>query len=101
MVFSSILLFCIWFFPIFVAKIRNHNNFIPIMLVTLILGFTGIGYIVGLIWAFSFNTEKGKRQKIKNPVLLLIFTILVICLLMLSSIYTNTIFTEIQTIKYL
>jgi hypothetical protein len=75
------------------------------MLVTLILGFTGMGYIVALIWAFSFNTEKGKRQKIKNPVLLLIFTILVIFLIVFSSIYsrknTNIIFTEIQTIKYL
>lgn len=95
-VFYAIIFMMIWFFPSFVAKVRNHNNFIPIFLVNLLLSFTLIGYIVSLIWAFSDNTENGKRQKIKNPTLLLIFGSIVILSTILSSFYVNTIVIDMQ-----
>ena len=85
----------ILFFPSFVAGIRNHNNFTPILLVNVILSFTIIGYIVALIWCFSDNIKKGKH-KIKNPTLLLIFTGLIVSNILLSSLYWGEMETEIQ-----
>lgn len=95
-VLYAIVFMAIWFFPSFVAKVRNHNNFIPIFLVNLLLSFTLIGYIIALIWAFSDNTEKGKKQKIKNSMLLLTFGSIVIVSIVLSSFYVDTILIDTQ-----
>ena len=46
------------FLPTGIALIRQHNNFMPILLVNLLLGFTGIGWIVALIWSFTDNTRE-------------------------------------------
>ena len=89
-VFVAILLF-----PSFVAGVRNHNNFTPILLVNLILSFTIIGYIIALIWSFSDNIKKRKRE-IKNPTLLLIFTGLILSNILLSGFYWGEMETEIQ-----
>ena len=44
--------------PTGVALIRRHKNFIPIFLVNLLLGITGIGWIVALIWSFTSNVKE-------------------------------------------
>jgi hypothetical protein len=49
-----------YFVPSFVAYQRNHRNAGPIFLTTLFFGWTGIGWIVALIWAFSDNTRELK-----------------------------------------
>jgi hypothetical protein len=41
--------------PIIVAACRKHRNLAPIALVTLLLGWTCIGWLVALIWAFTDN----------------------------------------------
>jgi cyanate permease len=48
-IFAAIIL--VWFMPWFVARSRNHHNALPIFLVTLFLGWTGIGWLAALIWA--------------------------------------------------
>lgn len=51
------------FLPVLVAAVRGHNNGIPILLVTLFLGWTGIGWFVALIWAFTGNTRSAERRR--------------------------------------
>ena len=46
------------FLPSGVALMRRHNNFIPIVLVNVLLGITGVGWIVALIWSFTSNVKE-------------------------------------------
>ncbi len=46
--------------PTGVALIRRHNNFIPILLVNVILGITGIGWVIALIWSFTSNVKENR-----------------------------------------
>lgn len=43
----------IYFLPSIVAYNRNHNQYNPILLLNLFLGWTVIGWIAALIWAVS------------------------------------------------
>jgi hypothetical protein len=52
--------FFIYFLPAFVAG-RNHKRSDSIFLLNLLLGWTFIGWVVALIWAFARDDEK------KNP----------------------------------
>ncbi len=49
--------------PTGVALIRRHNNFIPILLVNVLLGVTGLGWIVALIWSFTANVKENRSIK--------------------------------------
>jgi len=49
--------------PTGVALIRQHNNFMPILLVNVLLGITGIGWIVALIWSFTSNVKDKRSAK--------------------------------------
>jgi hypothetical protein len=48
--------------PIIIGINRKHSNLTPIILVTLFLGWTGIGWLVALIWAFTDNTISKERR---------------------------------------
>lgn len=41
----------IFFLPTIIAIMRHHRNSLAIFLVNLLLGWTGIGWIVALIWS--------------------------------------------------
>ena len=43
----------IYFIPSLIAAIRGHDNSFAIFLTNLLLGWTGIGWIVALIWSFT------------------------------------------------
>ena len=43
----------IHFLPTIVAAIRNSRHLLAIFLINLLLSWTGIGWIVALIWAFT------------------------------------------------
>jgi len=47
------------FIPSFVAFTRGHPNAIPIFLVNLLLGLTGIGWIIALVWSFTAIPQSG------------------------------------------
>ncbi len=53
------LLIClfIYFFPTYMAFIREHKNKVPILILNMFLGWTVLGWIVALIWAFT-NQER-------------------------------------------
>lgn len=46
-----------YFLPTIIAAARRHRNAAPIFLVDLLLGWTGVGWLVAFIWAFTANTE--------------------------------------------
>jgi hypothetical protein len=42
-----------YFLPSFIAWARHHHNSAAIFIVNLLLGFSMIGWIIALVWAFS------------------------------------------------
>ena len=47
----------IYFLPFSVAIIRNHNDWLAITVLDLLLGWTVVGWLVALIWACTGNTR--------------------------------------------
>ncbi len=43
----------IYFLPTGIAFARGHRSLAPILLVNLLLGWTFVGYVVALVWAFT------------------------------------------------
>lgn len=43
----------VYVLPTIVAVYRQHHNRVPITLVNILLGWTAIGWVVALIWAFT------------------------------------------------
>ncbi len=50
--------FVLYFLPFIVAWKRDHNNEMSIALSNLFFGWTLIGWLVCLIWAFSDNVAE-------------------------------------------
>ena len=48
-----VLAFALYFLPFFVAVDRKHRNVTAIGALTLLLGWTFIGWVVALVWALS------------------------------------------------
>jgi hypothetical protein len=38
--------------PTIIAVVRHHRNTLAIVLVNIFLGWTGVGWLVALIWSF-------------------------------------------------
>jgi len=85
MFFTLLTLYCltIYITPSVIAFARGHRNFIPIMIVNCVLGFTGFGYLGALAWSFSSNISKN-RTKLEDLQILAIY----ISLLVLPAIFT-------------
>ena len=43
----------VFFLPVLIALLRGHDNTFAIFLTNLLLGRTGIGWIIALIWSFT------------------------------------------------
>lgn len=50
---GTIILFGMYFLPGYIASHRKHNNVMPIFLTNGFFGWTGIGWLVCLIWSVS------------------------------------------------
>jgi hypothetical protein len=46
-----ILLLLTYFVPAFVARSRDHNNYVAIAMLNLFLGWTLLGWVAALVWA--------------------------------------------------
>ena len=53
-----IMIIMVAFLPTYVASKRGHKNIMPIFICNIVGCFTGIFWIVALIWAFTDNVEK-------------------------------------------
>lgn len=51
----------LYFAPFLIALLRRHRNTVSILLTNLLLGWTGIGWIVALIWSAA-NEGKGNKN---------------------------------------
>jgi hypothetical protein len=57
MVLTALFLF-MYFLPAIVASSRKHNNATAIGVLNLFLGWTMIGWIGSMVWAFTSNTKR-------------------------------------------
>ena len=46
-----------YFLPTIVAHVREHHNTLAIGVLNLLLGWSAIGWIVALVWAFTNNKK--------------------------------------------
>ncbi|QUG43853.1 superinfection immunity protein [Psychrobacillus sp. INOP01] len=58
---ALILVLAIYFLPTIIAALKKKTNFLPILLLNLLLGWSLIGWIVALIWA---TTKDSSAQQI-------------------------------------
>ena len=58
-----IVLAAIYLLPTIVAWNRNHKNMVPVFLLNLLLGWTFLGWVAAIIWAFSANILQEKQSK--------------------------------------
>lgn len=51
----------VYFLPAVVAFKRNHTNKVAILVLDILLGWTFIGWVIALVWAFTGNTSANKQ----------------------------------------
>lgn len=56
--FLVILLLVLYFLPGIIASARSHHNALAIWVLTLFLGWTALGWIAALVWAFTAVQQK-------------------------------------------
>lgn len=49
----SVALTLLYMLPGIVALLRWHRNWVPIAVLTMLTGWTGIGWIVALVWSLT------------------------------------------------
>lgn len=62
-VVAVFILSALYFVPSIVAIARNHRNGVPIGLLNIFLGWTVLGWVIALIWAFTTNVEPPKMRQ--------------------------------------
>lgn len=53
----TIISIAIFFLPTFIALVRDHHNKVALIVTNLLLGWTGVGWLVALIWSFTNRKE--------------------------------------------
>ncbi len=48
----------VYFAPCFIALVRDHEQQGPIIIICLVTGWTGIGWLVALAWSFSSQRRR-------------------------------------------
>lgn len=49
----GLLVLTFYFIPAIVAGCREHRNFSAIFVLNFFLGWSGIGWVISLVWAFT------------------------------------------------
>lgn len=47
-----------YLFPTYIALVREHNSAGAICALNLLLGWSGLGWIIALIWSFTGNVRR-------------------------------------------
>jgi uncharacterized membrane protein YsdA (DUF1294 family) len=58
MVIFAVIAFCVYFFPAIVASARRHRNTSAILVANLFFGWSGIGWLICLVWSCTADVEK-------------------------------------------
>ena len=53
----TIITLAIFLLPTFIALVRDHHNKVALIVTNLLLGWTGVGWVVALILAFTNRKE--------------------------------------------
>ncbi len=56
-------LFCLYFLPTLIAHERKHNAFLGILIVNCFFGWSIVGWIICLVWAYGVNTQENYPKK--------------------------------------
>ena len=55
----------LYMLPSVVAGIRQHRSFMMILLLNALLGWTFVGYVVCMVWAFTGRTRRDiERERV-------------------------------------
>ena len=65
-VFGVLLCLTIYFLPTGIAIIRSRSNTGAIFVLDLFLGWTGIGWVVALVWAVATDVPRSTAQQVSN-----------------------------------
>ena len=57
----------VYFFPCIVAGARNHHNGAAILVTNIFLGWTFVGWVVCLVWAFTSKPEEKTIVQNETP----------------------------------
>jgi hypothetical protein len=60
-VFVGLVIFALYFLPWIVAEMRKHRNATAIGVLNLFTGWTFIGWVIALVWAFTDNRRQEAR----------------------------------------
>ncbi|GAB7220425.1 superinfection immunity protein [Vibrio comitans] len=60
--------FTIGLLPVIIAKLRNHNNLGAIIVCTVVGWFTGVFWLVALIWAFTANVKREEVEELPHDI---------------------------------
>mgnify|MGYP001426358515 CR=1 FL=1 len=63
---AIILLFTIYFWPTSFALLRNSSKSMGIFVVNFLLGWTGLGWLVCLVWSFTSESNSDKNLRIAS-----------------------------------
>ena len=55
----------IYLAPSIIACLRGHNSAAAIFVTNFLLGWSGLGWIVALIWAFTGNTRRNTVVRVQ------------------------------------
>lgn len=61
---AFLLMLALFFLPVVLAFVRGHRNALAITAVTILLGWSVVGWIWALIWSLTDNTRPKERKKI-------------------------------------
>jgi hypothetical protein len=59
---TLIVLLVVYFLPLMVASSRRHRQTLAIGVLTLLAGWTLIGWLVAIVWACTANTKEKVTQ---------------------------------------
>ena len=55
--FLVVLILLVYFLPAIIAHARRHRQTAPITLINLLLGWTGLGWVLAFFWSWSPNVR--------------------------------------------
>lgn len=63
-----VLLWAVYFIPSVVAFLRTHRSKVAILTLNILLGWSGIGWIVALVWALAWPGHDYKADRAEKSI---------------------------------
>lgn len=64
----AVIAISVYLIPSIVAGARHHHNGPAILTLNLFLGWTGLGWIIALVWAFTEVRERQSTKADRTPI---------------------------------